>query len=359
MYSFFRPLLFKLDPETAHNLTLQLIRLTAFQPLNLLIRAVYASSGKPVDVFGLRFPNPVGLAAGYDKDGLAWRGLAALGFGHIEVGTVTPLPQSGNPKPRVFRLVQDRAVINRMGFPGLGAEIVAGRLRGSAGSRTRFPLDGNHPESIKGPPRRERQVILGVNLGKSKDTPLENAASDYISLMHHFAPLADYLAINISSPNTVGLRHLQDRAMLELLLGTIAKEREDVSAGSQRYTPILVKLAPDLSESQLDDALDVILRTGMDGVIATNTTLGRAGLRSNHQTETGGLSGDPLRIRSEAVLHSVVRKLNGRLPVVSVGGIMAPDDAKARLDAGAALVQVYTGLVYAGPGLVKQIIQKI
>ncbi len=371
VYSFFRPLLFKLDPETAHHLTLQLIRLGGYQPLNFLLRAMYTAPGKPVDAFGLHFSNPVGLAAGYDKDGLAWRGLATLGFGHIEVGTVTPLPQTGNPKPRVFRLVEDRAVINRMGFPGRGADAVASRLRGSPGSGEVVPVPAYHPESItrRGTRRRrtqsrssygnDRQVIVGVNLGKNKDTPLENAASDYIALMQQFTPLADYLAINISSPNTVGLRRLQGREMLEGLLGAIAKERENIAAGRGDRAPILVKLAPDLSDEELDDALEVIVCTGMDGVIVTNTSLGRAGLRSKQREETGGLSGEPLRVRSEAVLRSVVKKLAGRLPVVSVGGIMTPEDAKARLDAGAALVQVYTGLVYAGPGLVKQILQKL
>ena len=372
MYSFFRPLLFKLDPETAHHLTLQLIRLGAYQPLNFLLRAMYTAPGKPVEAFGLHFPNPVGLAAGYDKDGLAWRGLATLGFGHIEIGTVTPLPQPGNPKPRVFRLVDDRAVINRMGFPGLGAEYVAGRLRGSPGSSTGRGSPGSSevvPVPGRGTGRRrtlsrcsyrnDRQVIVGVNLGKNKDTPLENAASDYITLMRQFSPLADYLAINVSSPNTVGLRRLQGRAMLEGLLGAIAKERENIAANRGGRAPILVKLAPDLLDEELDDALEVIVRTGMDGVIATNTTLRRAGLRSDRREETGGLSGEPLRVRSEAVLRSVVKKLSGRLPVVSVGGIMSPEDARARLDAGAALVQVYTGLVYAGPGLVKQILQKL
>lgn len=337
MYPFFRPLLFKLDPETAHRLTLQLIRLGGYQPLNLLLRAMYSGPAKLVKAFGLHFCNPVGLAAGYDKDGLAWRGLAALGFGHIEIGTVTPRPQPGNPKPRVFRLVEDRAVINRMGFPGLGADYVAGRLRN----------------------RTVRQIIVGVNLGKNKDTPLEEAASDYITLMRQFTPLADYLAINVSSPNTIGLRRLQGRDLLEGLLGTIAKERGSNAAGRGGRTPILVKLAPDLSDEELDDALSVILRTGMDGVIATNTTLGRDGLSSKQREETGGLSGEPLRDRSEAVLRSVVKKLDGRLPVVSVGGVMGPEDARKRLDAGAALVQVYTGLVYSGPGLVKQILQNL
>ena len=337
MYFFFRLLLFRLDPETAHQLTLHLIRLGAHQPINLLLRSTYNAPAKPVQAFGLHFPNPVGLAAGYDKDGLAWRGLAALGFGHIEIGTVTPHPQPGNPKPRVFRLVEDQAVINRLGFPGLGADVVAKRLR--------F--------------HKNRQVIIGVNLGKNKDTTLENAADDYMNLMRHFMPLADYLAINVSSPNTAGLRRLQGRKMLEGLLGAISKERENIAQGCRGRIPILVKLAPDLSDKELEDALEVIVRTGMDGIIATNTTLARAGLRSKQREETGGLSGEPLRARSMAVLRSVIKKLEGRLPVVSVGGIMSPEDARARLDAGAALVQIYTGLVYAGPGLVKQILQKL
>ena len=337
MYSFFRPLLFKLDPETAHHLTLQLIHLGAYQPINLLLRAIYSAPSKPVEAFGLHFPNPVGLAAGYDKDGFAWRGLAAIGFGSIEIGTVTPHPQPGNPKLRVFRLVEDRAVINRMGFPGRGAEYMARKLRR----------------------RNHRQVIVGVNLGKNKDTPLEDSANDYITLMRQFMPLADYLAINISSPNTAGLRRLQGREMLAGLLGAIGKERKNIAAGGGETVPILVKLAPDLSNEELDDALEVIVRTGMDGVIATNTTLERSGLRSKQREETGGLSGEPLRARSEAVLRSVVRNLDGRLPVISVGGIMNPEDARRRLDAGAALEQVYTGLVYAGPGLVKQIIQNL
>jgi dihydroorotate dehydrogenase len=335
MYSLVRPLLFKLDPETAHQLTLQLIRLGRYQPLNSLLRAIYAVPEKPVNVFGLHFRNPVGLAAGYDKDGLAWGGLATLGFSHIEVGTVTPLPQPGNPKPRVFRLVEDGAVINRMGFPGHGADYLSEKI--------------SH--------RKRGGVILGVNLGKNKDTPIENAALDYISLMRQFSPLADYLVVNISSPNTTGLRRLQGRELLEGLLGSMSKERREFASSGKSNIPILVKLAPDLTEEGLDDALEVIVRSGMDGVIATNTTLGREGLHSKHAGESGGLSGDPLRGRSEAVLRSVVKKLEGRLPVVSVGGIMNPGDARARLDAGAALVQIYTGLVYAGPGLVRHIVR--
>lgn len=331
---FFRPLLFRLDPETAHGLTLNLLRLAgSFSPMRWLLEALFAAPEKPVRVFGLRFKNPIGLAAGYDKDGLALRGLAALGFGHIEVGTVTLRPQPGNPKPRLFRLVEDEAVINRMGFPGAGAEVVTSNIRTF----------------------KRANVILGVNLGKNKDTPLESAAEDYLALLRIFAPLADYLAINVSSPNTVGLRRLQGREMLEGLLRAIAEERRRLEA----KRPILVKLAPDLTDEELDDALDVIVRTGMDGVIATNTTLERAGVRSRYRDETGGLSGRPLRNRSEAVLAQVVKRLEGRLPVVSVGGIMSPEDAKRRLEMGAALVQVYTGLVYAGPSLVRDILQSL
>ncbi len=292
-----------------------------------------------MEVFGLKFKNPIGLAAGYDKDGIAMRGLETLGFGHLEIGTVTPRPQPGNPRPRVFRLVEDQAVINRMGFPGEGASRVAGRFS---------PIV-----------QRSRSIVLGINLGKNKDTPLEEAANDYVSLMKSFSTLADYLAINISSPNTVGLRRLQGRDLLESLLRAIAEERSSLLLGSGRHLPILVKIAPDLSEAELNDALDVILQTGMDGVIATNTTLEREDLRSSHQSETGGLSGLPLRIRSEVVLRQVLKRLNGRIPVVSVGGIMSPADAKRRLDMGAALVQVYTGLVYAGPGLVQKIIRAV
>jgi dihydroorotate dehydrogenase len=345
MWSLFRPILFRLHPETAHHLTLQIIRLGAFLPLNLLLRHSFSAPGRPVDAFGLHFPNAVGLAAGYDKDGIAWRGLASLGFGHIEIGTVTPRPQKGNPKPRLFRLVEDRALINRMGFPGRGAEFVSRRMRGLGATAGVHPVD--------------RRVILGVNLGINKDTPLEQASEDYLSLLRQFIFLADYLAINVSSPNTIGLRRLQSRKMLTDLLGAIAQERRLITAGRGGHAPILVKLAPDLSERELDDALDAILHTGMDGVIATNTSLERGGLISRQQSESGGLSGEPLRVRSEAVLRQVVKRLDGRLPVVSVGGIMSPEDARTRLDLGAALVQVYTGLVYGGPGLVKQILQSL
>jgi dihydroorotate dehydrogenase len=340
MYFAIRPLLFQLDPETAHHLTLGLMRIGGIQPVNDLLRKIFAAPSKPVEAFGLTFKNPVGLAAGYDKDGIAVRGLSTLGFGHIEIGTVTPRPQPGNPKPRVFRLVEDEAVINRMGFPGKGAQYVSNQL----------PVFSNH---------RPRSTVLGLNLGKNKDTPLEEAASDYIALMQSFTPLADYLAINVSSPNTVGLRRLQGREMLEQLLGAVAHERERIILGRGGHRPILVKLAPDLSDEELEDAVGVILDCGMDGIIATNTTLAREWLRSAQREESGGLSGSPLKVRSEALLEKIVRGVDGKVPIVSVGGIMNPEDAKRRLDMGATLVQVYTGLIYRGPGLVREIVNAL
>ncbi len=339
MYNALRPLLFRLPPERAHSLTVNLLRLAgAMSPTRALLQKMYACPDHPTDLFGLHFRNPVGLAAGYDKDGLAWRGLACLGFGHLEIGTVTPKPQPGNPTPRIFRLVEDEAVINRMGFPGRGAAFLFKQLQGP----------------------RPPGLVLGVNLGKNKETPNEAALQDYRVLLQMFAPLADYLAVNVSSPNTEGLRGLQARAALEGLLEGLAEERARQSAALGRQVPLLVKLAPDLDANQLDDALEAILHTGMDGVIATNTTTSRSGsgvslLRSRLQAEAGGLSGAPLTGRSRAMVAHIVRQTGGKLPVIGVGGIMTPDDARRMLDAGAALVQVYTGLVYHGPGLVQQI----
>ncbi len=372
----FRPLLFRLDPEKAHNLTVQLLRLAgAVPPAGYLLRQLFAAhsqmdstdnlddaavehapmlarrdAGLPssvsrlaVDAFGLRFSNPVGLAAGYDKDGLAWRGLAALGFGHIEVGTVTPRPQEGNLKPRVFRIPEEQAVINRMGFPGRGADFVAQRI-------SSFRL---HPFDCA--QDRPSPLILGVNIGKNKDTPNADAASDYVYLLEKFSPLADYLTINVSSPNTVGLRRLQARDHLEDLLKQLTARRSTLHTPR----PLLVKLAPDLSDDELDDALAAITTAGMDGVIATNTTIGREGLCSSMGREIGGLSGSPLKAKSLGVVRKIHAKTSGRLPIIGVGGIMNPEDAKIMLDNGAALIQVYTGLIYAGPGLVREIVEAL
>jgi dihydroorotate dehydrogenase len=337
LYPLLRPLIFRLKPEQAHAVTVAFLRLVgSLPPLRGLLAASFCAvrSHPGVTAFGLRFPNPIGLAAGYDKDGLAWRGLACLGFGHLELGTVTPLAQPGNPRPRVFRLEEDHAVINRMGFPGKGAAFLAKRLRGS----------------------RRGSLVLGINIGKNKATPLEAAARDYVSLVHTFAPLADYLAVNVSSPNTPGLRALQSRQALEGILRPVDEARRMEQVHLNKNLPVLVKLAPDLDEAELEGALEAILCCGMDGVIAANTTLRREGLCSGMAGESGGLSGAPLSGFSLAFLRRTVRRLDGRLPVVASGGIMDAQAARERLEAGAVLVQLYTGLIYAGPGLVKTIL---
>lgn len=332
----FRPLLFHLEPERAHTLTIRLMRLVGSLPgLAALLRVWYRAPSRPVHAFGLDFPNPVGLAAGYDKDGLAWRGLAGLGFGHIEIGTVTPRPQLGNPRPRIFRLPQDAALINRMGFPGRGAQFVARRLKG----------------------RRPPGLSLGVNLGINRDTPLDKSAQDYLLLIRVFAPLADYLAVNVSSPNTLGLRRLQGRQALDGLLSKLSQERKAQENRLQRKIPVLVKLSPDLADDELDDALESILEWGIDGVVATNTSINREGLISWKKDEAGGLSGHPLGEQSLQMIQKIYRRTTGKLPIIGVGGIMSPADARQRLDAGATLVQVYTGLIYEGPGLVRRILK--
>lgn len=335
-YSFIRPVLFLLPPETAHRLTLALLRFAGASELGCrLLGAGLAVPSSPVQVMGLTFPNRLGLAAGYDKDALAVRGLAALGFGHIEIGTVTPRPQPGNPAPRLFRLVEDKALINRLGFPSLGAERVARRLRA-----LRFRSPG---------------AILGVNLGKNRETPLEEALQDYLTLVHIFAPLADYLVVNVSSPNTLGLRDLQAAPRLEALLRGLQEARREHSPAP----PLLVKLAPDLSEAELEESLAVILEQGVDGLILTNTTLERPALRSRHAGERGGLSGAPLTLRSRELLAWVARRVHGRLTLISVGGILDAAEARRRLELGADLIQIYTGLVYRGPGLIREILMAI
>jgi len=339
LYPVSRSLLFNLDPETAHGLSLQTIATVGRIPgLRTTVAAMYSvPEAEPVEVFGLTFPNRVGLAAGYDKDGDGWRGLACLGFGHIEVGTVTPEPQPGNPKPRVFRLVEERSVINRMGFPGEGAMYVAKRLSG---------------RSPGGP-------IIGANIGKQKSTELEDAANDYEKLVDVFAPLADYLAVNISSPNTPGLRKLQERGFLGELLGRVATRRDMSADALGRGVPVLVKLAPDLTDDQLLTAVDVIAESGLDGIIATNTTISRDTVNHPLEEEEGGLSGAALTEMSTRVIAKIHEHTGGSIPIVGVGGIMGPEDAQAKIDAGATLVQIYTGLVYEGPGLVKRILEAL
>jgi dihydroorotate dehydrogenase len=335
-----RSFLFRFPPETVHRGTLGLLAAAGkLKSACSLIESAYRPSIQtPVTVFGLAFKNQVGLAAGYDKDGLAIRGLAALGFGHIEIGTVTPEPQPGNPTPRVFRLPSDEAIINRMGFPSDGAQAVAHRL-----ARLEKPED----------------LILGVNLGKNKSTPLVTAFQDYQLLVETFAPLADYLAINISSPNTVGLRELQHREFLAKLLEKITESRDDQQDKLGKRIPLLVKLSPDLKDQELAQIIDSLLEDHIDGVIATNTTLTRDKLTSKSRTETGGLSGRPLQARSTEVIRLIADQAGDALPIIGVGGITNPDDAAEKLQTGAALVQLFTGMIYNGPGLIKRITENI
>ena len=337
LYKTFRPLIFKSQPEMAHWTTIHMLQLGgAVPPARWLLNAWFKARqpGPEVKAFGLTFPNPLGMAAGYDKDGLGWRGLATLGFGHIEIGTVTPRPQPGNPKPRIFRLVEDEGVINRMGFPNNGADFVARKLCY----------------------RRPKGLILGMNIGKNKVTPNDQALDDYIYLVKMFAPLVDYLAINVSSPNTPGLRDLQTREALEGLLKPVAAERAEQVKRLGKNVPVLVKLAPDLNDDELDAALAAVESTGMDGVILSNTTIGREGLRSAKQVEVGGLSGTPINKMNTERIRAVHQRMGGKLPIVASGGVMRPEDAQAKLDAGAVLVQLYTGLIYEGPGLVRDIL---
>jgi dihydroorotate dehydrogenase len=339
LYRLLRPLLFRLPPEPAHALTVLALRWARLPPFrDALHRAFAPRAAAPVQAFGLSFPNGVGLAAGFDKDGLAVLGLAALGFGHLEIGTVTPRRQAGNARPRLFRLVEDRSVINRLGFPGRGAEFVARRLATA---------------------KRPRGVVLGVNLGKQRETPVERAAEDYSELIERFAPLADYLTINVSSPNTPGLRALEQGPGLGPLLAGLAPTRREMERQLGRSTPLLVKLSPDLSESELQATLEALESAGVDGVIATNTTLARDRLRSPRAGESGGLSGAALRERSTALVREIVRRTEGRLAVVACGGVIDPGDARAKVEAGACLVQLYTGMVYEGPGLVRRAIEEL
>lgn len=337
MYRTLRPLLFRLDPERAHDLTLGLLALAGvLPPLRAALRSLFclADDRLRVRAFGLDFANQVGLAGGYDRDGRALHGLACLGFGHLELGTVTPLPQAGNAGPRLFRLRDDQALINRRGFPNGGGQALLNRLR-------------------RGKPAG---VVVGVNIGKGGDTPVEEAAQDYLSLFDLFHPVADYLAVNVSSPNTVGLCALQGHALLEALLRALVQTRAG-TAPPGRTLPILVKVAPDLDDGELEDVVRVVTDSGVEGIIATNTTLARPALLSEAAREQGGLSGKPLRTRSLAVVRRIHDCSSGRIPVVGVGGIFGSEDAREMLGAGATLVQVYTGLVYRGPGLVHSILQ--
>ena len=328
-----RPALFTLDPEVAHERGVQAMALLgSVAPLRRALEAwtqLPAARMRPIECFGLRFPNAVGLAAGFDKDGVAWRGAAALGFGHVEVGTVTLLRQPGNDRPRVFRYLEQEAVINHMGFNNEGAEAVARRLARQI-------------------PAGARRIPLGINLGKSRAAPLDKAVQDYLGSFDLLADHADYLVLNVRSPNTPDLRRLQEESWLRELLPALANaNRARVAAGKPRR-PLLLKIAPDLDFCQIDTALAVIAEFGLDGVIATNTTLARPGPFAT-VNQAGGLSGRPLRRRSTEIINYLARATSGKLPIIGSGGITDFASAGEKLDAGATLVQVYTGMIYRGP----------
>lgn len=330
-YALIRPLLFTLDPERAHELTLGLLAIGGALPFGQAATA----DASAVDVMGLRFPNRVGLAAGLDKNGTAIDGLARLGFGFLEVGTVTPRPQPGNPKPRLFRLPEHQAIINRMGFNNEGIDALCERLA-HVGYRG----------------------ILGINIGKNFDTPIEKAVDDYLICLDKAYPLASYITVNISSPNTKNLRQLQGASELDALLGALKSRQTALADRHGSYVPLALKIAPDLDSGQITNIADALKRHRIDAVIATNTTLGREGVESSPlAAEAGGLSGSPLFDKSTAVIRDLAQALAGELPIIAAGGITSGVRARAKLDAGAALVQLYSGLIYRGPQLVAECIE--
>jgi len=325
------------DPESAHYWVMKRLAFASRHRALLKIIEVasaYKSSSLERTVFGVHFPNPVGLAGGFDKNGLALPALAALGFGFLEAGTITRYRQAGNDRPRIFRLAEDDAIINRMGFPNDGADEIAERL-----SRFAKPA-----------------IPVGWGIGKSKVTPQEEAIEDYLYSLRKLYDCADFFTVNVSSPNTPGLRKLQEKEPLDQLLRAIVQEAEVLARQTGRDTakPVLVKISPDLTEGQVDDVIEVCLNCNVSGIIATNTTLSRKGLHKN-TTETGGLSGRPLYPCSLAIVRYLCRKLDGKISVIGVGGIFGPDDAQRMFDAGASLIQIYTSFIYEGPGIIKQI----
>lgn len=343
MYALFKPILFLFSPETAHRVTVFFLDLAvAFPPLRGLLKKWYCLDKKSLErkTLGLLFPNPVGLAAGFDKDGKHIEGLACLGFGFIEVGTVTPRPQEGNPQPRLFRLPTDRALINRMGFNNEGLEALVARLKKY---REKTPA-GTGP-------------VIGGNIGKNKVTPNEAAENDYVLCFEALFPWVDYFVVNVSSPNTPGLRALQEKEPLTRLLNLLQEQNNTKPAPK----PILLKIAPDLTDEQLDDIAAIVRDTGLAGVIATNTTIAREPLQTPvavvEAIGAGGLSGAPLRVRSTAVIRRLRERLGAGPVIIGVGGIDSAAAASEKLEAGADLVQVYSGLVYEGPGLVRRILE--
>lgn len=341
MYRLIKPIFFQFDPEKVHYFVVK--RLKWFHEHFPLGQTILRGSfdvnikGLEREVFGIKFKNPVGLAAGFDKNGEYIEALSDLGFGFIEVGTVTPLPQPGNDKPRMFRLEEDSALINRMGFNNKGVDTLAERLR-----------------LLKS---KDSDIVVGGNIGKNKNTPNEDALSDYIKCFDRLFDVVDYFVVNVSSPNTPGLRALQEKEPLMELLNTL-QQRNNKNNISR---PILLKIAPDLTNEQLDDIVEIVMTTGIAGVIATNTTIDRSSLQSSEplRSEAGGLSGKPLMHRSVEVVKYLSAKSNKAFPIIGVGGIHSPKDAQDMLDAGASLVQLYTGFIYEGPGLIKRICKEL
>ncbi len=332
LYPLLRPLLFSLKPETAHRLTLHSLKIA--HPWLAWMNGTLPPQS-PRTVMGLNFANPIGLAAGLDKNADCIDGFAALGFGFIEVGTVTPRPQPGNPQPRMFRLPQAQALINRMGFNNRGVDYL-----------------------LKQVARRRFQGVLGINIGKNVDTPLERANDDYLLGLRKVYAAADYITVNISSPNTPGLRQLQHGDYLANMLSVLKEEQDKLHTQQQRYVPLAVKIAPDVSADELAIMSEQFLRYQIDAVIATNTTSARAQVAGlKHGDEAGGLSGAPLTAKSTEIVRQLVRLTDAKMPIIAAGGIMSAADAHAKLEAGACLIQLYTGLIYRGPALLKEILQ--
>ena len=332
MYNALRKLLFCLPAETAHDVSLD--GLGAAERLGLMSLLAPRLPAKPVEVMGLRFANPVGLSAGLDKNADCFNALGALGFGFVEVGTVTPRPQPGNPRPRLFRLTEEQAIINRMGFNNLGIDHLIANVK-----------------------KRRYDGILGINIGKNFDTPVENAVDDYLIGFDKAAPWADYITVNISSPNTPGLRSLQFGDSLKSLLAPLKIHQGEYAKASGRYVPLAVKIAPDMDDGEVRETARCLQEIDIDCVIATNTTVGREGVeQSRFAGEAGGLSGKPVRDKSTRVIRTLADELDGKMPIIGVGGIDSADAALEKLDAGANLVQVYTGFIYRGPELIREIV---
>jgi dihydroorotate dehydrogenase len=346
-----RPLFFSFDPEKIHYFTFSLIRFFHKIGFGGIFRSIYKVENPKLEreLFGLKFPNPVGLAAGFDKDAKLYKELSNFGFGFIEIGTVTPKPQPGNDKPRLFRLKEDSAIINRMGFNNGGVEEAVERLKKNPSTKPVLSEVERLGETT--------HVLIGGNIGKNKVTPNEEAVNDYIICFEALFDYVDYFVVNVSSPNTPNLRALQEKKPLTDLLQTLQDRNNEMSVRAQSRTrkPILLKIAPDLTDEQLLDIIEIVATTKIDGVIATNTTISREGISSENKKEMGGLSGKPLNKRATEVIRFLSEKSNKAFPIIGVGGIHSAEDALEKLDAGASLVQLYTGFIYEGPSLIKKI----